>query len=257
MTTEIEAVEQQPAPGAPEGQGTFQRIGGVLFSPDETFAGIAARPNVLLPLVILLVISILGSVILVPKMDFQTMMRDQMERSGKTATMSPSDVDRAVRMSSSFAKMIGYVSPVFALAVWAIIAGVLLVTFKLFGAQGTYKQAFSVTLYAWVPLLINSIIGLIVALTKSSLNPEEMGTLVASNAAVLVDLHAHPVLYSLLSSIDLFTIWTVVLLIVGFAHVARTTKARAAAVVLSWWGVMLFVKVGFAALGAMRMKAGS
>ncbi len=257
MTTDIEAA-QPPEPGAPEAPlGTFQRISGVVFSPDETFREVAARPNVLVPLVILLAIAIVSAVILVPRMDFQSMLRDQMERSGKAATMTPSQLDTSVRIGSSFAKLIGYSSPALAVGIWALIAGALLVTFRLFGGEGTYKQAFSVTLYSWIPLTINGIIGIIVAMTKSSLNPEEMGTLVASNAGILVDLHARPVAYALLSAVDLFTIWAIVLLIIGFAHVAKTSKGRAAAVVLSLWGVLLFFKAGLAALGAMRMKAGT
>ena len=255
MTTVIE--ETAPPPGPDQPLGTFERMGGVLYSPDDTFGDIARKPNVLAPLVIFFVISVVSAVVLVPRMDFQTMMRDNMERSGKASQMSPGDMDRAVRIGSSFAKVIAYTSPVLAIGIWALIAGAIFLTFRMFGAEGTYKQAFSVTLYAWVPLLINNIIGMVVAFTKPSLNPEEMGTLVASNGGAFVDLHAHPVLFSFLSSIDLFTIWTVVLLIIGFAHVARTSKARSAAVVLSWWFVLVFFKVGFAALGAMRMKAGS
>jgi len=235
----------------------MQRITGALFSPDETFRDIAARPNVLAPLVILIVISVTSVVMLMPRMDFATMIRDQMERSGKAAQLGPGDMDRAVRISSSFLKIIGYTSPVIAIGFWALIAGALLLTFRLFGGEGRYKQEFSVTLYAWIPLIINSVIATIVAMTRSTIDPEQMATMVASNGAVLVDLHAHPVAFAFLSAIDLFTIWTIVLLIIGFAHVARTSRARAATVVLSWWGVMLFFKVGSAALGAMRMKAGS
>ena len=245
-------------PAAPEAPlGFLQRLGGVLFSPDETFRDIAARPRILAPLALLLAVAIAGAAILVPRMDFETMMRDRLEHSDKAAQMSPADMDRAVRMGSSFGKMIGYTSPVVAIGIWALIAVALWLTFRLFGNEGAYNQAFAVTLYAWIPLTINSIIGLVVAMTRSSIDPESMATMVASNPAVLVDLHAHPVLFSFLSSLDLFTVWTIVLLIFGFAQVARTSKARSAAVVLSWWAVFLFFKVGFAALGAARMKAGS
>lgn len=256
MTEGVYSVpEQQPA--APH-RSFVQRLTGVLFSPDETFADIVAKPNVLAPLMLMLVISIVSAVLLVPRMDFDTMIRDQLERSGKAATMSAGDLDRAARMGSSFAKLIGYTSPVLSIVIWVLMAGVLLITFRLFGGQGNFAQAFAVTLYAWMPLLVKGILGVIIAMTKSTLNPEEMATLVASNPAVLVDLHTHQVLFSLLSSIDLFTIWSIVLLIIGFAHVARTSKARSAAVILIWWGVVVFFKVGFAALGAMKAaKAGA
>jgi hypothetical protein len=82
-----------------------------------------------------------------------------------------------------------------------------------------------------------------------------MAVLVRSNPAFLVDMKANPVLFSLLSSIDLFTIWTVVLLIIGFAFVARVSKAKSAAIVISLWAVALVIKLGFAAIGAAKAKA--
>jgi hypothetical protein len=246
-------------PDAPVAQeektGTLQRIGGALFSPDETFREIASRPNVLAPLLILIVITVLSTIVLIPRMDFETMMRDQLEESGKTRNMSSEDVDRMVRFSVAFGKVIGYCSPLLAVGFWAVIAGVLLLAFRLMGGEGTFKQAFSVTLYAWLPLTIKGILSTIVALTRGSVSPAEMDVLVRSNPAFLVDMKTQHVLYSLLTSIDLFTIWTVVLLVIGFAWVARTSKARAAAIVVGCWVFALVIKLGFAALGAAKAKA--
>jgi hypothetical protein len=228
---------------------------GVLFSPNETFADVVRRPNVLAPLIIMVVITLVSTVIVVPRMDFETMMRDQLAASGKMNNMSSEDADRMVRFSVAFGKAIGYASPLFAIGVWAVIAGVLLISFRLFGGEGTFKQAFSVTLYAWVPLLVKGIVSTFVVLAKGTIGVEEMAVLVRSNPAFLVDMKANPVLFSLLSSLDLFTIWTMVLLIVGFAFVSRVSKAKSAAIVISLWVVALVIKLGFAAIGAAKAKA--
>ena len=53
MTTE--ATDQQPpveAPQAPK-ENVFARFAGALFSPGETFAGIARRPDILWPLLVI------------------------------------------------------------------------------------------------------------------------------------------------------------------------------------------------------------
>ena len=67
----------------------------------------------------------------------------------------------------------------------------------------------------------------------------------------------HPVLFSFLSTFDLFTIWTIVLLIIGFAYMSRFTKARSATIIVSIWAFITVVKLGFAAMGAAKMKASS
>jgi hypothetical protein len=246
-----------PAQEEPAAKGSLERLTGVLMSPDETFRDIARRPNVLLPLAVLFVVSLLSAVLIIPRIDFEATVRDQMERNPRAASMSPSDMDRAVRFGTAFGKAIGYSSPVLAIAIWAVIAGALLIAFRMFGGEGTYKQAFSVTLYAWLPLLIKSIITTVVAFTKSSIDATQMATLVTSNPAFLIDMKDHPVAFSFLSSIDLFVIWSLVLFVIGFSYVAKTTKAKSASIIVTLWAVVTIVKVGFAALGAMRMKASS
>ena len=257
MTTGVQTAPPPPPAQEEPGKGSLERLTGVLMSPDETFRDIARRPNVLLPLAVLFVVSILSAVLIIPRIDFEATVRDQMENNPRAASMSPADMERAVRFGAAFGKAIGYASPVIGIAVWAVIAGVLLIAFRLFGGEGTYKQAFSVTLYAWLPVLIKSIITTVVALTKTSIDATQMATLVTSNPAFLIDIKDHPVAFSLLSSIDLFVIWSLVLFVIGFAHVARVSKAKSASIIVTLFAVITIVKVGFAALGAMRMKASS
>lgn len=226
---------------------------GALFSPDETFRDIVRKPDILVPLLLFLAIAVVATIVMVPHLDLATAMRDQLENSGRN--LSPEDIERSVRMMSAFAKVTGYASPLLVVGMWALVAGALLVSFRLFGAEGTYRQAFSVTLYAWIPLLLNTVIASIVGVARGSVDPREMASVVMSNPAFFVSFKDHPILYSALSTFDLFTIWTVILLIIGFAWVSRTSKARSAAVVIGWWAFLVLMKLGFAAMGAARMKA--
>jgi membrane protein, antimicrobial resistance system len=251
MTVDLETA---PPPPPAESKGFAQRLGGVLFSPDETFRDIAARPDIFKPLLMLFIVSIISAILIIPRIDFAATVRDKLESSPRSASMSPGDMDRAVRMGTAFGKALGYASPALAIVIWAIIAGVVLIAYRLFGGEGTYTQAFAVTLYAWIPLIIKSIITTVVAFTKTSIDANQMATLVTSNPAFLVDMKEHLVAFSFLSSIDLFAIWSLVLFIIGFAHVARVTKAKSATVMISLWAIVLFVKLGFAALGAAKMK---
>lgn len=254
MTSDLETTAPPPPPAAPEqSKSVWERFIGALFSPDDTFRDIARKPDILVPLLILLVITIVSSVVMIPHLDLATSLRDQLENSGRN--LSPEDIERSVRMMSAFAKVTAYASPLLAVGLWAIVAGVLLVSFRLFGGEGNYKQAFSVTLYAWIPLLLNSVIASIVGVARGSIDPREMASVVMSNPAFFVSFKDQPILYSALSSLDLFTIWTVILLIIGFAWVSRTSKARSAAVVIGWWAFLVLMKLGFAAMGAARMKA--
>jgi hypothetical protein len=253
VTSEIGTAPPQAPVAQEEKKGFLQRVIGVLFSPDETFRDVARRPDVLWPLILLMVVTLASTIIVVPRMDFETMMRDNLERSGRN--MAPEDVDRTVRIMSASAKVFGYASPILAIAVWAIVAGVFQLTFRLFGGGGTFKQAFSVTLYAWLPLVINSIIATLILAAKGSVDPTLMPTLVRSNLAFLVDPKTNPLAFAALSSLDVFTIWSLALFVIGFAYVSGMSKARSATIVISLWIVAIFFKLGFAAIGAAKARA--
>jgi FtsH-binding integral membrane protein len=55
-------------------------------------------------------------------------------------------------------------------------------------------------------------------------------------------------LHALLQSVDLFSIWTLILLVIGFSLAAKVSRKSAAAVVIVVWILFVLGKVGFAAL---------
>jgi hypothetical protein len=101
------------------------------------------------------------------------------------------------------------------------------------GGEGDFRQAFSVTAYAWMPEVIKSIVITIIVAARTGVTSLDLATLVRSNPAFLVSFKEHPMLFSLLTSLDIFGIWTLILFIFGFAHVAKFSKAKSAAVVIT------------------------
>jgi hypothetical protein len=137
---------------------------------------------------------------------------------------------------------------------YVIVAGVLLLAFRLLGGEGNFAQAFSVTLYSWIPYVILTIITAIVVVAKGSFDPMAAATLVKSNPAFLVNMKEQFVLYTLLSMIDVFTVWMLALLIIGFASVSKFSKAKSAAIVIPLGLVLAVIRLGFAAMNAAKMK---
>jgi hypothetical protein len=241
---------------APPAKNSFQRMAGALFAPAETFADIARRPDILVPLLVLLVIGYVTTFVAMPRLDFDATLAQQTEMMKKqNPNMSDADIERMGRITKASMKVMMYIGPMLMIAWYAVLAVVLFGAFRLMGGDGTYKQSLSATLYAWMPLLIFSIISTIVLVARGSVDPAAMPTIVKSNPAFLVDMKTNPVLFSLLSSFDIFTIWTIVLLVFGFSALSKFSKAKSAAIILTLWVVMLVVKLGFAALGAARMNA--
>lgn len=254
MSSTLDAHDPSSAAGnAPAAKlSPLQRLVGVFFSPDATFRDIAARPDILVPLVIFVLIGIVGAVVVAQHVDFAAAMRTEMEARGG---MSAQDIDRAVRFGSAVSKAMIYFSPLLSIGFLALIAGVYLLAFRLFGGEGSFKQAFSISAWAWMPLSLKSILMSVIMLTRTTVPANDLVTLVRSNPAFLVDPLNQRVLFGLLASLDLFMIWMLVLLTFGFAHMSRMTRAKSASLVFGLWGAFLLVKTGLAALFAgMRGK---
>src|SRR5437016_9732564 len=152
MTTSDIPATAPPPPSAPGPKPNgVQRIIVVIISPDETFASIARQPDFLAPLLIILILSAIGGYIFAQRVDFTAAAREAMEERGN---MSQAQMESALKITATVSKIIAYGSPLVSLISLLIIAGVILLAFRMMGGEGTFKQAFSVTLYSWMPLVI-------------------------------------------------------------------------------------------------------
>jgi hypothetical protein len=245
MTTGL----SEPQAAAPPKKNVFARFAGVLFAPADAFQEIVRRPDVLAPLLLMVALSFGTTILLVPRLDYEAIRSMQAEQMLKRSPgMSQADIDRFGRMAEAGAKVFAWLGPVIMIFFYAVTAGVLLLAFRMMGGEGTYKQAMSVTIYAWLPLAVFSIILAIVVLARGTFDPTTAASVVRSNPAFLVEMREQPALYSLLSALDLFSAWALVLFTFGFAAMSRLSKGLSAGIVISLWAVFVLVRAGFAAM---------
>jgi hypothetical protein len=244
----------QPAPPAPKN--AFQRIAGVFFAPVETFADIARKPDILIPLLVILVIGFVSTFLIMPHLDWDAMLAQQQEMVKKqNPNVSDADLAQMGKFTKVLGKAMGYISPLLVIIGYLIIALVIWGACRLMGGQGDFKQAFSATLYAHFPRVVLGIIAGVVVMARGMVDPSTMATVVKSSPAFLADMKEQPVLFTLLGSLEIFQIWTIILLIIGFAMLSKLSKAKTAAIIISLWVITVVVKLGFAALGAARMNS--
>lgn len=249
MEPEQPASEGTPSTTAPEKPNPFGRLIGVLFSPDETFASIARRPDWVVPLLLFMALALFGGWVFSHHVDFLTAARAQMEAQGR---LTPEQIDRGLKFNAVLFKVISYLAPIVSVVIFTIVASLMMLAFRMMGGEGEFRQYFSVTLYAWVPQILQGLIIEGILLTRSvAAGAETLPTLLKSNLAFLVDMKEHAVLFSLLSSLDIFTIWSVILMAIGFAYVSRLSKGKSAGIVIVVWGFWVLLKTGGAALGSL------
>jgi hypothetical protein len=227
---------------------SFSRMIGVLFSPGRTFEEIARKPDWFVPALVIMVISVVSVIALVPHVDFESTYREAFE----AQHMAADQQDKAIRIASAFGKAAVYVSPLFAIGALAVVAAIYFLGIRLLGGQGTFLQAFSVVLYSTMPRLLKGILGIPIAFTKHGIKLQEMENIVRSNLSFLTDFKTHPMQYAVLSALDAFAIWSLILAVIGLAAMSKLSKAKAAAIVIVVACLGLLVRVGGAAMQALR-----
>jgi Yip1 domain len=222
------------------------RVAGVFGSPGPTFASIARRPGWVLPVLISTVLSIAATAAILPRIDFDAAVRERL--AAKNISMSEDRLEQVVETQKRFAGL-GYVWAACANVVIALIlATVFWVSFKAFGWDLAFRQAFGVTTHALLPYIGTSMLLILFVTRMDLVNPQNLGDISHTNLGFLVDRKANPVLHSLAGSIDVFTLWVLALLVIGFAIAAKVSRKKAATLILSLWGIYVLGKAGVTAI---------
>jgi Yip1 domain len=238
-----------PAPEAQASLGTFGRLTGVLFNPKPTFADIARRPSWIAPIVLLSLLGIGVGYVMNQRVDWGTFIRQQAEKSSRFAQMTDQQKDQALAPQIKYAPAFTYAVGLLATFIIAVIlAGVYLGAFKLSaGSELNFGKSLAIVSHALMPSAIASVLGIITMLLKQpgDVNPQNF---LVSNVGALLSNDAPRWEASLGASLDIFWIWTLILLAIGYSatNPKKLSTARAAGFVFGIWVVWVLVKVGWA-----------
>ncbi len=239
-----------PAPAPQQSISNFGRVIGVFFSPGKTFADIVKNPNWLFPMILMIVIAIGLGFSLAKRADWVTVVKDQIEKSkmaSRQMDQLPEDQKaRAIEQRAQISKIIREVRGFIGWPLLLVItAGIYFGAFKLLGGIRTnFKTAFAVATFAHLPIALRELIAIPVTFLKdpASIDPENF--LASNPAAMLPDLSGWQVVP--LTALDIFGIWCVVLLAIGFsaADPKKIPLGKSFGIVLSVWGSILLFFTG-------------
>jgi hypothetical protein len=244
-TTSVSAPEAQPRINP------FGRIIGVFTSPKQTFASIAERPSWVAPMLLMMVLATAVGAMLNTKMNWGDYIRHKAEENARFAQMSEEQKDQAVagqvKFWTNFSYGVGVVAVPLSTLIFALIY---FGAFNLFrGAGVRYGQAFAITTHAFLPTAISSILALIILPLKSYGDVDPESVVATSLKAYLPESAPKPLL-ALGSSLELFFIWCLVLVAIGFSA-ANPKKVKLGAsfgIVFGLWAVWVLAKVAWAAI---------
>jgi len=181
-------------------------------------------------------------------------IKKRLERSNQSLT------EEQMQQQVGFAKNIAKFSPVLAAVFtpifYVILAGVFALGLMFIQAKSTFKKILSVVAWTCASVgVVSSIVTMASLMVRDenelrSLDPTQPAGIVPSNLAAFLPSTTSAVLKSLAGSLDIFTLWILILLTIGFAIIAgsrKITTGNTAKVVFGFWLVYVLVKMGWAA----------
>ena len=233
------------------GESALGRLVGVFISPVRTFASIAARPTWLLPVAIFAGISLPVSELVLSKMDWRATvaagMARQAAKSGRT--FSEAQIDQATEQMRRLAPLYDVLAVVFPFILVFVIAAVFWGACNAFGWEVRFKQSLGVTSHAFFPGVLGSLAVGAALWNQTTVDPERVQDVIPTNLGYVAH-DADKLTHGLASSVDLFSFWTMALLVLGLSAAAKTSRTRMAILVVSLWALFVLGKAGVTAVFA-------
>jgi len=246
--TEISSPEPSATPSLSQGE----RVIDTFIAPSKTFTDILRNQSWWLPFLIVAIIGYGFIFTVEKKVGWEQVVENSLKTNPSQADQinnAPADQQPVVRARfvASY-KFFSYGFIVFVLLYWVVAAAVLLGTLNFgFGGTAKFGQMFAVFVYAGLPGVIKSILSIIVLFAGLGADSFNLQNPVGTNLGYYLSPESPKWLISLGSSIDVFTIWTIVLLVIGCGIVAKVRRGSAAVAVVGWWLLITIIGVGFAA----------
>jgi len=247
----MSTVTAPPAP-SPEPQASMSaiaRIFGVFFSPGRTFEDIVRRPSWLLPLALLTVLSMGVSFAINQRINWREFMSQQIEKNPQAAQLSAEQKEQRIEGGAKISPVFTYVFGTLGPILLVLIVGLLMWgAYSLLGGITTnFSTSMGITAHACLTGLISSPLFILILYLKPP-GTVDLENPVAANLAAILPEDSAKWLVALCKSIDVFSIWTLILLSIGFATVnpKKLKGAKPYTIAFTVWAVFVLCRVGWA-----------
>ena len=231
-----------------------ERVIDTFIAPSKTFNDILRSGSWWLPWLLGVLVTLGFSAAIQQKIGwdktYSNILQHSSESQQERLAQLPADQQaRQKAIAASFTKYVVWASPVLGLLFSAIAAGVLMMTLNFgLGGHAKFSQLYAVWMYATLPWLMQGILGIIVLFAGLDADAFNLKNPVGTNLGYYLPSDSPQWLIAFGTSLDVLTIWALVLLIIGCAIVARTKLAATATAVVGWWVLITMAKVGIAAI---------
>ncbi len=216
----------------------MKKILGIFFSPKEVFVKLNEKPDWIVPVVITIVVSLVFTMIVLPRVIIPEQTKRIMEMDRLTEAQKETAAGRLEGVQPYITTPIGII--VFSFILIFIKSGILFLIFSLFGEKTVFKKVLAIVSYSFL-------IGVPEVILKTSLMLIKGSTRVYTGLALLAtNLDIKAPIFRLLARIDIFTIWHLCLISLGLAVIYKINNKKSFAIVFGLWLLWILLQFGLA-----------
>jgi hypothetical protein len=195
------------------------RILSVFGAPGRAFEAIARDPQFLLAWCVQIVVGVVFFQILLHRVGAETLMRQSLMQSARGRAMDPAAMQQAIHTGAKFYAFIGYASPavsiVFLLFLGWIFQGI---ANFLLGQEAKYQQALAMVSHAYLTQTLVALLNIAVLVMMADPTAFNLVNPLGTNIGFYLDkANTSTFVYAFSTHLDIFTLWTVLLLSLGLA----------------------------------------
>lgn len=253
--SDLEATTPAEPANAAGGLTQWQRVANIFVAPSKTFEDIKrGNKSWWLPYLIFVLVGYVFFATIYFKIGMQQVVDNQIHLNPKQeeqlAQAPPERRETSARIGLYITEGIFIANPVLLLGGVALLSVGLWGTINFgFGGRATFGSIFTVWMYASLPSIVKSLLGMIVIFAGVAPESFNIKNFAPTNAGAFLDpLDTNRALYAFATSIDLVTIWVLILLGIGIATVAGIKRSSGYIAVFAWWALFVIVGAGIAAV---------
>jgi len=222
----------------------FQRIGWIFVSPSRVFDDIReGRVSWWQPWIVVSVVYLAVGYFSLP------VQRTLVALNPKN--IDPDLIDKQIDMMNRFGLIQVLSTPLLMLLVGGIVAGIAYALVTILANESSFRKFFALTWYASIVASVAQVIS-VAAVRARGLDAIESVSDTSVSASLKFLASGPGILQSLLSTVELFAIWSLVLVGMGLMRIFGLSRGQAIAAVIPW--VVLYVAITL--LGQMLGAAG-
>ena len=213
----------------------------VFFDPFNLFDRLNARPNWLIPFLIVSVAGVLSIFLISPVLTHIV-----------AAQISEGLSAEAQEQVISMFKLSKYygilVSPLLLMVRWSISAFLLFSVSVLFGADITYRKVLSLLGHASIITALDNLLSVAVLYMRGTETIKSMDDIQSTVLSLnhILGSSGHPVMRVFLESVNVLTLWYMIVLVLGMASMTQVSKKQSAAIVGLVWAMQTVFLMGIA-----------